>query len=139
MPEVTHPHTVEADPASTRPAPDDRRRGRRYPVARQAQVECRKGSLGVGPNLCAAAVDLSEDGAGLVLRSSLALGQEVEVLLSAAGIPRPLKRLAQVVGQQELEGGGFGTEVRFDRRLTFTDLQRLTRPTWPGRETAPGR
>jgi hypothetical protein len=128
MPEATPPPPVEATPALARPAPEDRRRGRRYQVVRQAQVECRKGSLGVGPDLCAAAVDLSEDGAGLVLRSPLAHGQEVEVLLAAAGIPRPLKRLARVVGQQELEGGGFGTELHFERRLTFTDLQRLTRP-----------
>ena len=69
------------------------------PLRQSAQVECRRGSLGLGPSLTAYPVDLSETGVRLVLRVPLSPGDEAEVLLGGSGLPRPVKRLARVTRQ----------------------------------------
>jgi hypothetical protein len=106
----------------------ERRQCRRSPLRSSVRVECRKGSHGLGPNLNVAAVDLSEAGLGLVVKAALEHGQEVEVLLMGAGLTRPLKRLASVAWSFPLESCCWRVGLTFERRLTFFEVQRFTRP-----------
>jgi hypothetical protein len=117
---------METDSKSTAPQAN-RRSSRRLAASSAARIECRKGSLGLGPNLAVSFLDISETGIRLVLKSALAKGQEVEVLLQGGGVPRPIKRLARVVWSLEVESGGWCVGLRFDRALPYIDMQRLTR------------
>jgi hypothetical protein len=107
----------------------NRRASRRAPLRGSIRVECRKGSLGLGPDLTAAALDISETGARLILKSSLPLGQEVEVLVhGAGGHGRPLKRAGRIIWAFPTDDGLCCVGVRFDGQVPFADLQNLTRP-----------
>jgi hypothetical protein len=106
----------------------NRRQSRRFPASGTARVECRKGTIGLGPNLVLRALDISETGIRLICKQALDKGTEVELLFSGVGMARPLKRLAQVSRVSACEDGSFCLGVQFDRRLNFAELQRLTRP-----------
>jgi hypothetical protein len=113
--------------SSSNPARSERRGTARQFASSYARVECRKGTLGLGPDLAAACVDISEAGIGLVVKESLEPGQEVELLFDAPGFGRPLKRAAQVVWSAAAEGGGWRIGLRFDKALSYHELQRLTK------------
>ncbi len=105
----------------------NRRRARRVRVSNLAKVECRKGVLGVGPNLVATTLDLSETGAHFVLKAVLDKGQDVEILMQGGGLARPLKRLARVVWSVPLEKGQCCAGLQFQQPLPFADLARFSR------------
>ncbi len=105
----------------------NRRSSRRMPPNRLARVECRRGGLGLGPNLLLSILDISETGIRLVLRAPIEAGQEAEVLLQGLGITRPEKRLARVVWVLPLDEGGYCAGLHFDKPLRYVDLQRLAR------------
>jgi len=113
--------------SSPNPPRPERRGAVRQFASSYARVECRQGTLGLGPDLAAACVDISEAGIGLVVTESLDPGQEVELLFDAPGFARPLKRAAQVVWSAAAEGGGWRVGLRFDKALSYNDLQRLTK------------
>jgi hypothetical protein len=107
----------------------NRRASRRAPFRGTIRVECRKGSLGLGPDLTAAALDISETGTRLILRSSLPKGQDVEILVhGAGGYGRPRKRTGRVIWSFPTEDDQCCVGVRFDGHIPFADLQALTRP-----------
>jgi hypothetical protein len=114
-------------PPAEAAAARNRRLCPRFPATGCNRFECRAGTLGLGPDLCLAVLDLSETGAGVILRSAVPDGQEVEVVMSAAGMNKPLKRLAKVVWSQPLEGNGVRAGLQFERRLPFAELQRFIR------------
>src|SRR5438132_27977 len=95
----------------------NRRRARRCPVRAHVHVECRKGCLGLGPNLAVVALDISETGARLVVQDTLMAWEEVEVLLSGSGVPRPLKRMGKVAWCLALADGRHAIGVSFDKPL----------------------
>jgi hypothetical protein len=105
----------------------NRRACRRVSMRESIQVECRRGSLGLGRDLTAHPLDLSETGVQLVLRAPLAPGEEADVLLTGSGLARPLKRLARVVWCLPTEGGHV-VGLRFDKPLSYADLTTLARP-----------
>jgi hypothetical protein len=90
------------------------------------RVECRRGSLGFGPNIADGFLDLSESGLRLILKTPLPLQQEVEILLTGYGVARPVRRLATVCWSLPLEDGRFCTGLCFDKRLLFREVQQLT-------------
>jgi hypothetical protein len=107
----------------------NRRASRRAPLRGSIRVECRKGSLGLGPDLTGCPLDISETGARLILKSSLPMGQEVEVLVhGAGGYGRPLKRTGRVIWAFPTDDGRCCVGVRFGGHVPFADLQNLTRP-----------
>ncbi len=105
----------------------NRRRSRRSGVRGQARVECRKGSLGLGPNLAVTGLDISETGIRLILKATLEIGQEVEIVLSGLGLNRPLKRPGKVVWSLALEDGRWCAGVSFEKALRYADVQNLGR------------
>jgi hypothetical protein len=111
------------------PRPEvDRRSGCRLRISGAATIECRKGGLGLGPNIAQSAITISETGVCLLLRVTLETGTETEVLVSGPGLTRPLRRLAQVVSVQPLGDGTCRAGLRFDRPLPYIDMVKVTKP-----------
>jgi hypothetical protein len=104
----------------------NRRAARRFALSNLAQVECRKGAFGFGPNLLVRTLDISETGVRVVLKSHLDKGQAVEVVVKGTG--RQHKRQAQVMWSLRLEDGNCCAGLRFDRPLPYGDVQRLAKP-----------
>ena len=105
----------------------NRRRARRHPVGGQVRAECRRGDLGLGRNLGIRALDISESGVRLVVSAPLSPKEQVEVLLSGPGVPKPLKRLGNVAWTLPLADGGHCIGVSFEKPLRYSELQRFAR------------
>jgi hypothetical protein len=105
----------------------NRRASRRSPLRGSVRVECRKGALGLGPDLVKFSLDISETGVRLVLKVALPEGQEVEVLISG-GYAKPLKRIARVIWCVPTENNCHCVGLRFDCHLPFAELQGMTKP-----------
>src|SRR4051794_33143026 len=106
--------------ADSQPHPD-RRRVRRKPGKRSLRVTFLPGTTGLGANLAAAAVDVSEAGMAMVTTAALVTGQEVSVTLDP-GPGRPIQREAEVVWCRPQAGGGFQVGLRFRQRLEYADV-----------------
>jgi hypothetical protein len=104
--------------------PNRRRSPRRKPRG-YVKLKCRKGWLGLGPNVAITLLDVSESGARLVVRQELALQREVEVELEAHGINHLIKRVANVRWQLKLEDGTFCIGIEFEKPLAYSDWQNL--------------
>jgi hypothetical protein len=103
----------------------NRRRGQRRKPKHATQTQCFKGALGLGPNVALAALDVSEQGARLVLKEPLEPGQQAQIHLSGLGYRRPLKVLATVVWVVPAADGTYCVGLRFDKSLRYADLQLL--------------
>jgi hypothetical protein len=104
----------------------NRRASRRCEFRVTSRVECRRGTLGLGPDLVRQAVDLSETGIRLLVVSPLARGEEVEVLIQGSGV-RPVKRLARVAWSAPADGGWL-VGLAFEGPLPYHEVQNLARP-----------
>ena len=103
----------------------NRRRSLRRRARQSVQVECRNGAYGLGPNLSQRVLDLSDTGVRLVVQQALACADEVEIIVSAYGIAKPIKRLGNVRWQVKLEGDDFCVGIEFQKRLAYRDWQNL--------------
>ena len=104
----------------------NRRVSRRQKPKRSTKAVCLKGAFGLGRNIALSVLDVSETGARLVVKESLAPGPEVEVSLESIQLPRPAKRAATVGWCVAAENGTYGIGVRFAKMLGFADWQSLT-------------
>jgi hypothetical protein len=100
---------------------------RRLPVRGSARIECRKGTLGLGPNLAEAALDMCASEARVLLKEPLPKGIEVELIIHGAG-SAPVRRLGKVVATAPLDDGKCVVRVTLEGSLSYAELQRLTRP-----------
>ena len=89
------------------------------------RVVCRKGALGLGPNVALSLMDLSEWGVCLLVGDFLTKGQQVEVVLSALGCPRDVCRLGDVVWSFADRDGTCRIGIRLRKRIEYTQLQDL--------------
>jgi hypothetical protein len=103
----------------------ERRLCRRARPRGRVRVSCRKGPLDLGPNLAAGLLDVSESGARLALREALRPGQEVTVGLLGPG-QQTVRVLGVVAWALPDADGGCVAGLRFERRLSYQDLQHLT-------------
>jgi len=103
----------------------DRRLVPRVNPGELARIECTENTLGWSANLAEALLDVSLDGAGLMLKSAMKEGQEVEVVLASSGPDDTIKVPAEVIWLLPAENGRFRAGVRFRRRLNPLELQRL--------------
>ena len=110
------------------PIPKQRRATPRRKPKGATRVVCRKGTLGLGPNLALSLLDLSEWGVCLVVGDFLTKGQEIEVVLSTPGCPRDVCRLGNVVWSFADRDGTCRIGVRLRQRIEFTQLQDLGYP-----------
>jgi hypothetical protein len=106
----------------------NRRSGRRFALSGSSRIECRKGTLGLGPNIAQSTVNLSETGVKLILKTTLEKGKEAEILLHGPGLTRPLRRVGRVIWSRPMEDGTCCAALRFDSPIPYADLQRVTKP-----------
>ena len=104
----------------------NRRASRRWEFGGSARVECRRGTLGLGPNLVRRALDVSETGIRLLLGSPLARGEQVEILIHGSGA-RALKRFARVVWSAAADGG-WQVGLACEGSLPYHEVQNIARP-----------
>jgi hypothetical protein len=104
-----------------------RPRARRSPAKAGCKVSCRRGSMGMGPNLALAILDVSETGIRLRVREALQPRQEIEVGLEGLGHARPLRLSAQVAWCVATADDFYCIGARFQNRLTYQDLNKLAR------------
>lgn len=89
-------------------------------------VECRKGTLGLGPDIAVKLHDFSEDGVLLTLREEAAPGDEIELSLTPPGFSRPTLLEAVVARCTFKEGEGYQVAAAFRMPLSYAELFHLT-------------
>ena len=107
----------------------NRRSSQRRPPRSSVRVECRKGSFGLGRNIASAALDVSDTGARLVVKETLEIMAEVEIVIAGYGMQKPLKRAAYVRWQVKMEDGQFCIGAEFQKRIPYRDWQGLAAPS----------
>lgn len=108
------------------PSTRNRRLIKRRAPKRSTKVTCRKGALGLGPNLALSLLDVSETGVRLVVKEDFKVRQEVEITLLGIGHQRPLQLMGEVTWCVATADGNHCVGVKFQRFLSYTDLQQLT-------------
>ena len=105
----------------------NRRSSRRRPPKGSTKVRCYRGPMGLGSNVAVSALDVSESGAALVVKTAFQPGEELEVNLEGVVHRRPIKKMAVVVWCVPTSDGRFALGVRFQGALSYADLNDLTR------------
>lgn len=106
----------------------NRRQSMRRRPRTSVKIECRKGCYGLGPNLAADALDVSDTGARIIVIADLGIGSEVEMQIVGNGINKPIKRTATIRWQVQLADGRFCVGAEFQKRLPYRDWQNLASP-----------
>jgi PilZ domain len=107
--------------------PDRRNSSRRSPRA-SVRAYLRLGGLDLGPDLALSLLDLSEGGAGLIVKQAVEIGKEVSVGLEGQTHPRPVLRVANVVWCRAETDGTYALGVCFQKALPYRDYIDLTQP-----------
>jgi c-di-GMP-binding flagellar brake protein YcgR len=103
----------------------NRRRSRRVPARSDIKVQCRKGAIGLGPNLVSRVLDISETGVRLVIARALDDSAEVDIAINSHGMKGMVRRLGIVRWQLKLEDGQFCVGIEFHKCLDYTLWQNL--------------
>jgi hypothetical protein len=120
---------VQEEPAmeQQQPSRSNRRLAPRRPPKRSSKITCRKGLLGLGPNLAVELLDLSSGGVRLVVKGSFKKGDEVEVGLMAPGALREVVRKGQVAWSVPTTEDRCCVGICFDKYLEYAMLSDLGR------------
>ena len=115
-----------SDPPAGESAVKPNRVGRRRPAKSGGVAELRLGAMGLGPDLGAGLVDVSEDGACVRVKAAIAPGAQVELKLAGPGRGKPVAIKGTVCWCRP-DGGRFVAGVRLARRLTHAEMSELAR------------
>jgi hypothetical protein len=121
-----YPRTDPEPTDTSTPVEADRRRFPRHPVEWDVCICCRRGAVGMGPDLALDVLDVSATGIRLLLQAPLARGQCVEVILEGPGEGLPARHLGRVVWSVPVAGGRCCIGVQFDQPLSCPALRALT-------------
>ena len=116
--------------ATKLPANDvaNRRKWRRQTPRATAKVECRRGTMGLGPNLALELLDISECGIGIIIKIGLKVQEDVEILVRDYGQSKTIKQLAKVCWCLKLQDGRFCAGMSFEKWLAYADVQMISKP-----------
>jgi hypothetical protein len=103
----------------------ERRRATRRPAPPGARAVVHLGTAGPSTDVALGLVDVSEDGAGLRLRTPVRPGESAHLALWSPDRSEPIRRWAAVVWCRPAPGGSFRAGVTFRRPLSPDDLQLL--------------
>jgi hypothetical protein len=106
----------------------NRRLNRRQAPRGSTRATCHKGLFGLGRDIAVAVLDMSLYGAQLVVKEALKPGQPVEVGLEGLGRQKPIRLPAAVVWCVQGADGNYLVGTRFERSLSYADMQALARP-----------
>jgi hypothetical protein len=104
----------------------NKRASRRQPPKGSTKARATPNALGLGANIAAGVLDISETGVRLMLAVELSRGQEFEVTLESVA-SRPIKRSAEVVWSVATADGRFLVGARFSKAIGYAELQGLAR------------
>jgi len=107
------------------PKGGERRVVHRYRAKETARGSCRECAGGAGPDLALSLLDLSEEGAGLLLSEPLGCGQLVLVGLQAAEWAEEVRVPGMIVWAIDDHAGRWRTGVLFSRPLGLAALRDL--------------
>jgi len=107
------------------PKRSERRVVHRYGAKETARASCRECAAGAGSDLALSLLDLSEEGAGLLLSEPLGCGQLVLVGLQAAGWAEEVRIPGMVAWAKDDHTGRWRTGVLFSRPLGLAALRDL--------------
>jgi c-di-GMP-binding flagellar brake protein YcgR len=105
------------------PPVTNRRRTRRQSAKRMVKLQCQKGTMGLGKNLARQLLDISTDGARLVIGEVLPINQEVILSLELPWQGRPLAVPARIRWCMALVDGAHCVGVVFDKTIPYRDVQ----------------
>lgn len=106
--------------------PIEHRRINRRTVNKGTAVTCRKGVLGLGPDLAIRILDMSESGARLVVGVELVKGDEIELSLTPLGMNKPKVLMAVVEWcYKSKDSEGYWVGATFSSTLTYGDVLRF--------------
>jgi hypothetical protein len=117
---MSDPEPVKKPQANRRPSP------RKSPRS-DCKAECRKGAMGLGPNIAVSVLDVSQSGARLILKAPLKKGDEAEVILGS-GSNKPVKRQSVVVWALAMENGTHAIGFQFRKALSYAETQLVAKP-----------
>jgi hypothetical protein len=100
----------------------ERRSARRRLARAGVRAEVRRGPMGMGPNLAAGAVEVSESGARVRLKVAVPVGEEFQLGLWPPSCLRAIRGSAVVRWCRPTRDGAFVVGVKFRRRLTADDM-----------------
>jgi hypothetical protein len=106
--------------------PKNRRATHRRIPRHSIKLQCRRGASGLGANLAAQFLDVSERGVQLLVTDLLKTGDEIEIVLEGYGFRGAIRRIGEVRWVCPLESGGCRIGVRFNKYINFRELQNLT-------------
>lgn len=106
----------------------NRRRSQRRKPRTSVKVECRKGAYGMGANLAADLLDISDSGVRMIVKQQLDVKTEVEVVVNGYGMKQAIKRVGNVRWQLKLDSGLFCIGIEFQKRIDYRDWQNLASP-----------
>lgn len=107
----------------TQTATAERRIVRRRSLKKGVMLTVRRGTMGLGPNLAAGGVELSDDGIQVKVKSELKKGDEVEVGLTGVGRSKPISMIADVRWCRPTDDGdAFRAGIRFRRRIAYSEM-----------------
>jgi hypothetical protein len=113
---------------STPQKPANRRGSLRRASRKSIHLQCRRGSLGLGANLASTFTDISESGLQLTTLVSIKSGEEVELVFEGYGMRTPIRRIGEVRWVENIESGGCRAGIRFQKYISYRELQMLTAP-----------
>ncbi len=105
----------------------NRRSSRRRPPKGGTKVRCYRGPMGLGANVAVSTLDVSENGAALVVKTAFRRGEELEINLEGVVHRRPIKKTAIVIWCLPTSEDRFVIGVRFQGALSYADLNDLSR------------
>jgi Tfp pilus assembly protein PilZ len=82
--------------------------------------------MGLGPNLGLALWDVSQTGACVVTKPGIAVKDDVELVITTTGLPKPMKVIGSVVWVEQLDTDRQSVGVRFQKQIPFAELSKLT-------------
>lgn len=100
----------------------DRRLSSRRRVTKHVDVTVQVGTLGLGPNIGIALIDISEEGLGVHLKTPVKPGDAVEVDLSFPVASKTWKLFGDVCWCNPGRFGTFVAGIRLRRRLTHHEV-----------------
>lgn len=113
-------------PVTTAVKTKDHRRVKRKAAKKHTAVICRKGSLGLGPNVAVRIEDISGDGIRLLIKVAVQRGDELEITLQPAGFGQPVVRHGTVVWCCGPDENQYHVGVKFDKTLQYNELFVMT-------------
>src|SRR4051812_35010795 len=100
--------------AASRP---NKRRSRRQQPRSSTKVRAYRNSMGLGPNIGLALLDVSETGVRLLLKEQLKKGQEFEIQLESAS--RSIKLIGEVIWTIQTAEGQFCTGAHLQKCIPY--------------------